>query len=118
VGLTHRVRASLATTTYKAFKVNPHAFKQNFLSDPSVYPLIGIVGFTLIFATAMGIRTLAVYKDVRIDPHKRSSILQTWGTEETHYLVGRMVDWNSWQKNMPEGLGIDHQKWLLQKKLT
>ena len=93
-----------------------YSLKNYALSDPSTYPLILIVGCAFAFMTGMGLHALTAYKGVEIDPHKRNSIMTTWGTEEVPTLLERVIYWNSWQKNAPEGLGIDHKKWLEGKK--
>ena len=64
----------------------------------------------------MGLHALTSYKDVTIDRRKRGQMLQTWGTEDQPSLLSRAVYWNSFQKNAPEGLGVDHAKWLESKK--
>jgi hypothetical protein len=68
------------------------------------------------FMTGMAINALVTYKDVQLNPKKRNSKLQTWGEQEHKPIAERAVYWNSWQKNSPEGLGVDHKKWLEEKK--
>ena len=93
------------------------------------------MGAALTFMTGMSINALVRYKDVKINPEKRNSKvslfffsfllfpfffshsilslslsalqLQTWGTEEEPSRLSQAVYWNSYQKNMPEGLGRD-----------
>lgn len=101
---------------YNYQHVHWQTFKANMLSDPSVYPLVGIMGFALIFMAGMGTHALLTYQDVEIDPKKRASTLRYWGNDQKHEpLTKSLVYWNSWQKNYPEGLGIDHKKWLESK---
>jgi hypothetical protein len=90
-------------------------FQKNFLSDPSTYPLIVIMGCALTFTAGMGVYALTSYKEVKISPHKRNSMLQTWGEEERPSLLSSVIGWNSWQKHNPEGLGIKHEDWLKSK---
>lgn len=90
--------------------------KKDWLSDPSTYPIIIIMGSALTFMIGMGVHALTTYKDVRIDPTKRNSTLRTWGNEDSKSLAGRAIEWNSWQKTAPEGMGVDHQAWLDGKK--
>jgi hypothetical protein len=92
------------------------SFKKNWLSDPSTYPLIVIMGTALTFMVGMSANALLNYKDVRVNPARRNQKMQTWGQEDTPHLLSRAVYWNSWQKNAPEGLGVDHNKWLEEKK--
>jgi len=84
-----------------------HTNKENFFSDPSTYPLIIIMGCATTFMVGMGINALVNYKDVRINPERRTSKMQTWGTEDQPSVLSRAVYWNSYQKNLPEGLGRD-----------
>lgn len=88
-------------------------FKKNWLSDPSTYPLIVIMGCAITFMTGMGLHALTSYKDVQLDPKKRNSMLQTWGEEERPTLLSKVISWNAYGK---EGLGIDHEKWQKEKK--
>ena len=96
---------------------NQHFVKENWLSDPSVYPLIAIMSTAGVFIVVMGANALLGYKDVQIDPRKRNSMLQTWGQEERipiTYRVHRATAGGRGMGHMtdnPEGLGIDHAKW-------
>ena len=62
---------------------------------------------------AAGIHALIRYKEVTIDPKKRNSKLQTWGNEEYHTTLSKVISWNAYGK---EGLGVDHEKWLKEKE--
>lgn len=93
-----------------------YSFQKSWLSDPSTYPLIVIMGGAITFMTGMGVHALSSYKDVTLDPKKRNAKLQTWGQTETPSLLSRVIYWNSWQKHNPEGLGVDHEEWLESKK--
>jgi hypothetical protein len=73
------------------------------------------MGCAITFMTGMGINALVSYKDVKLSPEKRNSKLQTWGTEEQPSKLSYAVHWNSYQKNMPEGMGIDHEEWKKSK---
>ena len=68
------------------------------------------------FMTGMGVYSLTTYKDVELDPHKRNSTMRTWDTEEVPSMTEKLIYWNSWQKHSPEGLGVDHKKWMEEKK--
>jgi hypothetical protein len=97
-------------------RIHWQTFKANMLSDPSTYPLIVIMGGALTMMTMAGIHALK-YKDAQLDWRKRESVLRYWGEKEPphHHMTGTLVYWNSWQKLAPEGLGIDHKKWLKSK---
>lgn len=74
------------------------------------------MGVALTFMVGMSANALLNYKDVRINPTKRNQMMQTWGQEDTPHVLKRAVHWNSWQKHAPEGLGVDHNKWVEEKK--
>jgi hypothetical protein len=46
---------------------NQYNFKKEWLSDPSTYPIIVIMGFGLTFMVGMGFNALFGYKDVQIE---------------------------------------------------
>ena len=92
---------------------NTNFVKENWLSDPSVYPLIAIMSGGAIFVICMGTNALFGYKDVQIDPRKRNSMLQTWGKEERIPVVYRVHKVTTREDN-PEGLGINHKEWQKQ----
>ena len=88
-------------------------FTKNWLSDPSTYPLIVIMGTAMTFMTGAGLHALIRYKDVQLDPSKRNSKLQTWGGEEYNSTLSKVISWNAYGK---EGLGVDHEEWLKRKE--
>ena len=91
-------------------------FTKTWLSDPSTYPLIVIMSIAATFVIGMSTNALLTYKDVRIDPKKRNTMVRDWGEGGYQPLTGKVIWWNSWQKLAPEGLGVDHDKWLEGKK--
>jgi NADH-ubiquinone reductase complex 1 MLRQ subunit len=91
-------------------------FKEAWLSDPSTYPIIFIMGFALTFMTGMSLHALAYYKDVRIDPSKRNSEVRTWGNERVSSVTSVLGDKNPYYKAMlTEGLGVNHEEWIKAK---
>ena len=88
--------------------------KKDWLSDAGAYPIMVILGCAVTFMTGAGLHALT-YKDVTIDPAKRNSKLQTWGNDETHTVLERVISWNAYGK---EGLGIDHEQWLKEKEAS
>ena len=90
-------------------------FKENFLSDPSTYPIIVIMGCAVTFMTGMGFHALAYYKDVRINPSKKGSQLQTWGNEKTTTVVSVLGQNSHYKPTFTEGLGVDHEEWVKAK---
>jgi len=89
------------------------SFKENWLSDPSTYPIIVIMTGGLSFMVGMGLNALFGYKDVQIDPNKRGKMLQDWGEEHRSGVVETFAKAKGGVN--PEGLGIDHEKWTQQK---
>lgn len=88
--------------------------RRDWLSDPSTYPLMAILGAALTFMTGAAANALIRYKDVTVDPKKRNSKLQYWGEEEAyHSSLEKLISWNAYGK---EGLGVDHEKWLKEKE--
>ena len=113
--LSENLFLSMTPFSLLSFPFQAHTSKENFFSDPSTYPLIIIMGFAVTFMTGMGINALVSYKDVQIDPAKRNAKMQTWGQEDQPSKLSYAVHWNSYQKNMPEGLGINHEEWKASK---
>lgn len=101
-----------------SLKLDKTSFRDGFLQDPSVYPLIVILGVTLTFMTGMAGHALLTYKDVRIDPAKRGATLQYWGQEDTPSLTKQVTRRATRRMNLEEGLGVDHKEWLKQKKAS
>ena len=88
--------------------------KKHWLSDPSTYPLIVIMGCAMTFMTGAALNAAIRYKDVTLDPKKRNSKLQTWGVEDRyHSTLEKVIAWNAYGR---EGLGIDHEQWLKDKE--
>ena len=71
-----------------------------------------IMSFAITFLVGMSLNALITYKDIRIDPRKRNTVVRDWGEGGYQPLIGKLIWWNSWQKNAPEGLGFDHDKWV------
>lgn len=91
--------------------------KENWLSDPSTYPIIVIMGCAMTFMCGMGLHALAYYKDVRISPDKKHTEMQTWGNEHVRSIVSVVGSKNPYYKPvLTEGLGINHDEWVKSKK--
>eukprot|EP01083_Nonionella_stella_P053070 140571_1 len=87
--------------------------KKDWFSDPATYPIFVIMGIALTFMTGAAANALIRYQDVTLDPRKRNSKLQTWGTEGYTSNLSKVIAWNAYGK---EGLGIDHETWLKEKE--
>ena len=62
----------------KYLTIQKDNFKKAFLSDPSVYPLIFIVGCTLSGFFGFAAWHLEHDPDVRINPKKRNALFRYW----------------------------------------
>lgn len=91
-------------------------FRQGFLQDPSVYPLIAIMGCAFTFVVGMGTHALLTYKDVQVDPKKRNEMFRSWGKQEEASLTKKWTRRATKRMNLTEGLGVDHKEWLKHKK--
>lgn len=92
-------------------------FKQDWLSDPSTYPIIVIMGCAISFMTGMGIHALTSYKDVRIDPRKKHSEVQYWGQEKQDSVAKSVAMTNPWYRPyFNEGAGVNHEEWVKAKE--
>ena len=114
-----RIRQASNKTAKHPFSLrmdNQNNFRQGFLQDPSVYPLIAILGAGLTFMCAMGAHALTSYKDVQVDPTKRNQMMQTWGRQEEDSLTKRWTRRSTKRMNLQEGMGIDHNEWTKHKK--
>jgi len=114
-------RQFLSTAAAAALK-NPsvprayqYSFKKAFLSDPSTYPLLILMGGTLAFMTVMGMHGLATKKDLRIVPSKKHGVLRTWGQEHVDPWTASfarmpiLMHANEWKHiRQGEGLGMNH----------
>ena len=54
------------------------ATKKAWLSDPSTYPLIAIMGAAGMLVLGVGTSCLMYNPDVQINPNKRGSPMRTW----------------------------------------
>ena len=94
-----------------------HTFKDNWLSDPSTYPILVIMGTAIAFMFGMGGHALAYYKDVRISPDKKHTEVRTWGDGKMTTIVSVLGDKNPYYRpTFTEGLGINHEEWVKAKE--
>lgn len=59
-------------------KSKQETFKKNWLSDPSAYPLIGVMGIAGALVVGVIGGGLMYNPDVQITPSRRGSIMRTW----------------------------------------
>mmetsp|Transcript_25792 Transcript_25792/g.38617 ORF Transcript_25792/g.38617 Transcript_25792/m.38617 type:complete len:126 (-) Transcript_25792:158-535(-) len=107
-----RISSSLAKSDAARFTQQTFpTFSRAWLSDPSVYPLIAIMSFTLSMCAGAGIHALTQYEDVRLSPIRRHAIFRTWGDDHDRSLVRRITR----RPEQQEGLGVDHKAWKAAK---
>ena len=94
-----------------------YSFKQNFLSDPSTYPLIIVMGVATSFIIGMSVNAIVNYKDLRITPKYKHQLLQDWGTEHRTFVTDVITrepiafHRQAFKDIRYEGLGYDHEQW-------
>ena len=90
-----------------------NAFKKQWLSDPSTYPIMLIMGCGLTWMCGMGANALIGYKDVQINPNNRGAVLKDWSKEHRTTVMERFANMKGGVA--PEGLGIDHERFAREK---
>lgn len=101
-----------ATTARDIINRN-NEFKKSWLSDPSTYPIMVIMGGGLCWMLGMGLNALT-YKDVQINPNSRGSPMKDFSKEHRTGVLETIVTMKGGVK--AEGLGIDHDEWAKQKE--
>ena len=105
-----RLKTTMAS---KAFPpVKKYNFKESWLSDPSTYPIMAIMGCGLTFMIGMSFNALFTYKQVDVNPNQRGRTMKQYSPEHRTGVVERFTMMKGGVN--PEGPGIDHQEW--QKK--
>jgi len=100
----HHLPPETAVPHYLRFKVpvqndfHEHSFKERYFSDPSLYPLLPIVGSAFVFAAG----TVAVH--TLTNSNESDRIVKALG-HNPHY-----------RPILTEGLGVDHETWLKNKQ--
>lgn len=75
-----------------------------------------VMGCAMTFMVGMTANAMFFYKGVQVNPRKRESIMVTWGDSENETRVSQMLDFFGIEKYAPEGMGVDHEKWLREKE--
>ena len=101
-----------ATTAQDIIKRN-NQFKKSWLSDPSTYPIMVIMGGGICWMVGMGLNALT-YKDVQISPNSRGAKLKDRSREHRVGILETFVNLKGGVK--AEGLGINHEEWAKQKE--
>ncbi|KAG7358951.1 NADH-ubiquinone reductase complex 1 MLRQ subunit [Nitzschia inconspicua] len=89
-------------------------FKKSWLSDPSCYPIMLIMGCGMTWMVGMGANALFGYKDVQVNPNNRGAVLKDWSKEHRTTVMERFAKMKGGVA--PEGLGIDHDKFVKEKE--
>eukprot|EP00934_Nitzschia_sp_Nitz4_P001626 Nitzschia sp. Nitz4//scaffold211_size37880//18297//18692//NITZ4_007706-RA/size37880-processed-gene-0.12-mRNA-1//-1//CDS//3329541979//1626//frame0 len=103
-----------ATMNSKAFPDRDgKGFKKAWLSDPSTYPIILIMGGGLTWLCGMSFNALFTYKQgVDINPNNRGAIMKNYSSE---HRVGVLETFLG-GKIKTEGVGVDPAKWKAEKE--
>lgn len=64
--------------TFIARRKAQASFRQNWLSDPSTYPLLAALGGALMLCAGVGFSCLAYSPDVRLSNDKKHAIIRNW----------------------------------------
>jgi hypothetical protein len=104
--------ASTSTATAREI-MQRNNFKKQWLSDPSTYPIIAIMGGGLCWMLGMGLNALT-YKDVQINPNTRGQQMKEFSKDHRVGVLETFVNYSGGVK--AEGLGIDHEKWAKEKE--
>lgn len=104
-----RTKATMASKAFPPIKNKSNSFQEQWLSDPSTYPIIVVMASGLTFMCGMTLNALFTYKQgVDISPNQRGRIMKQYSDE---YRVGVMERFVRWRGGInPEGLGVDHEK--------
>jgi hypothetical protein len=89
-------------------------FKKQWLSDPSTYPIILIMGCGMTWMVGMGVNALFGYKGVQINPNSRGAVMKDWSKEHKTTVMERFANMKGGVA--AEGLGIDHEEWAKRKE--
>jgi len=71
-----RYQSSKVSTTFLTKK--KASFNEAWLSDPSAYPLIAIMGAAGALVVGVSVSCLAFSPDVQISPNRRGSVMRNW----------------------------------------
>ena len=108
-----RTKATMASKAFPPRKT--YDFKKEWLSDPSTYPIIVVMGGGLTFMVGMTLNALFTYKQgVDISPNQRGRIMKNYSSEYRTGVMERFATMKGGVKT--EGLGIDHEQWAKGKE--
>jgi len=100
----------------KPVGMNANGAKDNWLSDPSTYPIITVLSAAMALLGGMCVYSLTSYRDVRINPSTKHDELQVRDRMPYRSFTKSLASGNStWAPMYKEGLGVDHSEWLKRK---
>ena len=89
-------------------------FKKQWLSDPSTYPIMLVMGAGISWMVGMGFNALFGYKDVQVNPNNRGAVMKDWSKDHRESVMERFANMRGGVA--AEGLGIDHEEWAKRKE--
>ena len=89
-------------------------FKKQWLSDPSTYPIMLVMGCGISWMVGMGFNALFGYKDVQVNPNNRGAVMKDWSKDHRESVMERFANMRGGVA--AEGLGIDHEEWAKRKE--
>lgn len=108
-----QLRSKATLHPHELIKKN-NEFKRSWLSDPSTYPIMLIMGCGMTWMVGMGFNALFGYKDVQLNPNNRGAVMKDWSRDHRTGVLERYVTFRGGVA--PEGLGIDHDKFVAEKE--
>jgi hypothetical protein len=96
-----------------------YSFEKQWLSDPSCYPLMAIMGLAAFTAVGMSTWAMTHYKGVKIRPEHKHSEIPTYeaayapNVSLVEVATRQPLGFNAerYKSLRHEGLGVDHEEW-------
>ena len=100
--------------------VYQYSFKKAFMSDPSTYPLIVVMGVATSFVVGMSLNGLR-YKNVKISPSLKHETIPAYTPPRdsvTKVITRQPMAFHSksFKDIRQEGMGVDHEEWRKEKE--
>ena len=85
--------------------------KQDWMSDPSTYPLMSILSFAITFMFGMGLNCALNNEDLHINKYRGYGTIRSHGYERKGRTMTARLALHEGLTG-PEGLGVDHDEWV------